>query len=189
MIKINWLCANYGKMKNKKGQMKIQQMAFMLIAVTVFFVLIGLFALAFGVSSVKQSATSEAQENAKNLVTKLANSAEFACGDSFFNEENCIDFDKALILERNSEFYDGFWDVAEISIRKIYPESETDVECTQVNYPNCNVLTVYSQNIDWEDESFNFVSLCRKEALDNDFYDKCEMGLLLIKSKSLVQNG
>jgi hypothetical protein len=40
----------------KKGQMKIQQMAFMLMAVTLFFVLVGMFFLIFSFSNLKESA-------------------------------------------------------------------------------------------------------------------------------------
>ena len=42
------------KMKNKKAQMKIQQMAFMLMAVVVFFILVGLFVFMFAGTGLKE---------------------------------------------------------------------------------------------------------------------------------------
>jgi len=44
-------------MKSKKAQMKIQQMAFMLIAVMIFFALVGLLILTIGFSGLKEKAT------------------------------------------------------------------------------------------------------------------------------------
>ena len=60
--------------KNKKGQMKIQQMAFMLLAVTLFFVIAGLFVLMIVFSGVKQSAQAINEQNALSLVSKIADS-------------------------------------------------------------------------------------------------------------------
>jgi uncharacterized protein (UPF0333 family) len=47
--------ANFGK----SGQVKIQQMAFMLLAVTLFFVLAGLFVLMVVYNNIKSSATDQ----------------------------------------------------------------------------------------------------------------------------------
>src|SRR3989339_757807 len=71
---------------NSRGQLKIQQMAFMLIAVTLFFALVGLFLIVFVFSGLKGSATALQEKNALLLVTKLANSPEFSCEDVFDGE-------------------------------------------------------------------------------------------------------
>ena len=70
-------------MVNKKSQMKIQQMAFMLIAIMIFFALVGLIILTVGFSGLKEKATALQEENANLLVSKLANSPEFSCGQAF----------------------------------------------------------------------------------------------------------
>ena len=89
------------KMSNK-GQLKIQQMAFMLLAVTLFFVLVGLFVLVFILGGISESAESDCERNALMLVTKLANSPEFFCGDAFGNRmATCVDMDKVMILKEN----------------------------------------------------------------------------------------
>ena len=99
----------------KKAQLKIQQMAFMLIAVTLFFVLVGMFILTIYVSELKNSAAILDEKNALLLVTKLANSPEFSCGGSFGNlRTNCIDADKVMMLRERISNYENFWDVENI---------------------------------------------------------------------------
>jgi len=68
---------------NKQGQMKIQQMAIMLLAVTLFFILVSIFILTFRLAGLKESSVLLEEKNAQLLVAKLANSPEFSCGNAF----------------------------------------------------------------------------------------------------------
>jgi hypothetical protein len=168
--------------KNKKAQLKIQQMAFMLIAVTLFFVLIGLFITGIVFSGLKKSSEVLEEENAMLLVSELSNSPEFSCGEAFrYGKTNCVDSDKIMIL-RNMNEYADFWDVAAIEIRKIYPAYERETECSEENYPDCNVMEIYSKSVKKGAYNSNFVSLCRKEknAETGEIYDKCELAKLLV---------
>jgi hypothetical protein len=160
----------------KKAQLKIQQMAFMLMAVTLFFVLVGMFVLVFRFSGLRDSATELEEKNAMLLVTKLANSPEFSFGNT---KLNCIDADKAMILGENIEKYAGFWgkDVSNIEIHRIYPVSE-EVVCNLGNYPNCNIIRMYEGVAGYY--LTNFVLLCRKESLEGDIYDKCEIAKVMV---------
>jgi|TARA_Y100000310_G_scaffold246957_1_gene252459 hypothetical protein len=161
----------------KKAQLKIQQMAFMLIAVTLFFVLVAMFIITIKFSGLKESATVLEEKNAMLLVTKLANSPEFSCGEAYgANRINCVDSDKIMVLKEN--IYEGFWDVSNIEIRKIYPKEDTII-CTSGNYPNCNVIKVKSDEVTGNYLS-NFVSLCRKESFEGEIYDKCEVAKLMV---------
>jgi hypothetical protein len=153
-------------MVNKLGQMKIQQMAFMLMAITLFFVLVGIFVLVFMFSNLKQSAELLEEENAMLLVTKLANSPEFSCGEAFGSSKaNCVDADKAMALKENIGKYYDFWGVSSIEIRK-----------------NCNLIQIISEDFTGTGFS-NFVSLCRKDKLDGEIYDKCELAKIIVGSK------
>ena len=164
----------------KRGQMKIQQMAFMLIAVTLFFVLVGLFFLIFGLSNLKESATSLREQNAMLLVTRLANSPEFSCGRAFDNAgTNCRDADKAMMIQANAGKYAGFWgEVTNIEIRKIYP-LESNVDCNLGNYPNCNVIKILGSETAGYYHT-NFVALCGKTSDGAENYDKCEVARLMV---------
>jgi len=163
--------------KNRKGQMKIQQMVFMLIAVTLFLVLAGLFFLLIVFSGTKESAALLEEENALLLVSKLANSPEFSCGDVFFGttKTNCIDSDKVMALKDNINLYPGFWGVDGIKIKKIYPEN---VEvCDFENYPSCGEINLFSNQ---GTGVSNFVALCRKENIEGQIYDKCDMAEIIV---------
>ncbi|MFH1326734.1 MAG: hypothetical protein ABIH59_01240 [archaeon] len=166
-------------MKSTKAQMKIQQTAFMLIALTLFFVLVGLFVLGFTLSDLKRDASALEEKDTMLLVTKLANSPEFACGDSFGpGKINCVDADKIMMLQQDSSKYSEFWKDTNISIIKIYPITPK-VKCTSLTYPNCNEIEVYSkakQGI----SIGNYVSLCRKEIEEGRSYDKCELAMLMV---------
>lgn len=165
---------------NKKSQMKIQQMAFMLMAVTLFFILIGMFVLVVMFNNVKKSATALEEESAILVVSKLANSPEFSCGNAFnYGETNCVDFDKVMALKNSINKYEGFWQVADIEIRKVYP-IETQKECNSKTFPQCNYIKIYSKNINKGPSISNFVSLCRKEKIKEEVFDKCEMAKIYV---------
>jgi len=178
-------------MKQRKGQLKIQQMAFMLMAVTLFFVLVGIFILTFYLSSLKGSATELEEENAMLLVTKIANSPEFSCGEAFGGEKiDCIDADKVMMLKQNIESYEKvsgnreetFWGVGtNIEIRKIYPKEDSEIICSRNNYPDCNVIKIGSEAI--SAEYSNFVLLCRKDSYESEVYDKCELAKVMVSYK------
>ena len=169
--------------KTKKAQLKIQQMAFMLMAITLFFVLVGMFVLVFRFSGLKESATALEEKNAMLLVIKLANSPEFSCGEAFgSNRINCIDSDKVMMLKENTAKYAGFWGVAEIQIRKIYPNTG-GIICTPTNYQNCDIIEVFSKNVNSLPPASNFVSLCRKESYNEEIYNKCELAKLMVSSE------
>ncbi len=166
-------------MVNKKGQMKIQQMAFMLIAITLFFVLVGLFMLSTMFSGLKKNAAALEETDAAETVTKLANSPEFSCGAAYGGQKvNCIDQDKIMGLIKNNELYGNFWNVKSLEIRKLYPEGE-EVICNSQNYPDCNFFKIYSEGGVSGDKS-SFATLCRKEFANGASYDKCEIGKIFI---------
>ncbi|MCD4666455.1 hypothetical protein K8R47_01445, partial [archaeon] len=162
-----------------RGQIKIQQMAFMLIAITLLFAFVGLFIISVKTSGLSERANILGEENAMLLVDKLADTPEFSCGDLYSGKSNCIDADKVMIL-KDSEEYKGFWGVNEIKIKRIYPVLNGEVKCTENNYPDCNVIEVYSDGSENWNYKSNFVSLCRIEQLEDKVYDKCEIAKLFV---------
>ena len=173
-------CGNKMENKNKLGQIKIQQMAFMLIAVTIFLVMAGLFIFVIRFSSLQDTADLLEERNALLLVSKIADSPEFSCGNAFGQpRSNCIDTDKVMALKSRLQDYSGFWGIDGLEIRWTYPQN-TGEECTLENYPSCNKITILApgQGIGKE----NFVSLCRKEQEQNSslVYDKCDLGRIIV---------
>lgn len=169
-------------MVNNKAQMKIQQMAFMLIAVTILFIMVGMIFIVFRFSGLKNSATNLEMENAMKLSIKLANSPEFSCGESFGNlQTNCIDLDKAMALRENIKLYKEFWSVSDIEIIKIYPNEDL-IKCNMANYPDCNDLILINSDSNGYSVS-NFVALCRKYSENGEISNKCEIGKILVRYK------
>lgn len=171
------LHSNIGKIR---AQMKIQQMAFMIIAVVLFLALAGMFILVIKVSDIKESANLLEGENAMLLATKIANSPEFSCGNSFGrNQIKCIDADKVMMLKQNIEKYEDFWGRrTNIEIRIIYPEPEEEIFCELETYPNCNVINLKNERL--ESEYSNFVALCRKEYDGIEKYDQCDLAKIMV---------
>jgi hypothetical protein len=165
----------------KKAQMKIQQMSFLLIAVFLFFALVGMVVVTVMMSDIKNSATDLREQNAKLLASKIANSPEFSCGYVYGDKKSdCIDEDKVMVLKDNIDKYKNFWGVSSIEIRRIYPKwtLTKDKECTETNYPNCNIITlISSQGFD----KSNYVALCRKEKYRGEIVNKCEMAKIIIR--------
>ena len=169
-------------MVNCRGQLKIQQMIFMVMAVAFLFILVGLFFLSITFNELKKSASNLGEKGSMLLVSKLANSPEFSCGNAFGTSKiNCIDFDKLMALKDNVNNYANFWGVVKIEVRKVYPEN--DAICSLSNYPNCGIVKILDKNVNILSYSSTFVSLCRKEASETKIYDKCELARLMVASQ------
>lgn len=155
-------------MKNK-AQIKIQQMAFMLMAVFLFFILAGLFWLVVQGQSWKKEAALLERNNAVELAGMLAGSGEFSCGSY------CVDMDKAMAL-RNRTAYKGFWK-AGIEIRKL--DSGKEKECTNSNYPDCNLIKINEEKKSGSMSSF--VSLCYRIKEKGYVELKCKLGRFIVR--------
>ena len=170
--------------RNKKAQMKIQQMAFMLLAVTVFFIMAGLFIITIMFSGLRENAELLEERNALLLASKVADSSEFSCRSDFEIKGNCIDMDKVMALKNNIGPYRGFWGVDGLEIHKIFPANSGQTECVSENYPDCEKITLVSP--EGGTGIANFVSLCRKTNENADgspggaAYDKCELGKIIV---------
>jgi len=161
-----------------KGQVKIQQMAFMILGLTLFFILVGMFVLSYFLSDLGEKKNALKEEEATVLALSLANSAEFSCGGAFGTvKTNCIDLDKLFALKEKADDYKILWGVDGIEILRLSPEFEN--ECTDANYPDCSILKVVESEKGIDKSAF--VSVCYKAKIGTSFYDKCEIGKLVVR--------
>ena len=163
-------------MKNKRGQLKIQEMAFMLVAVFLFFVLAGLFFMAVLSSGIQKSAVDIEMKKASGVIANLAGSAEFSCG-----KPNCVDGDKLVGMARNDD-YRFFWPTFEsLSIIREsgIGKSTGLIECNIATYPNCDEYVIFDRGGNKTTTS-SFIALCRLEKENGVKYEKCEMAKLEI---------
>ena len=168
-------------MKNK-AQLKIQEMTFMLVAVALLFILVGLFAASIVFTNLNKKANQNAEEKALSVVTSLADSPEFSCSDS---RANCIDSDKLITLV-DRQNYKNFWPFNSLTIirSQSFNKSETDlVDCTFANYPDCDKYIVIPRKSKNENIVSSYVALCRKEAISGYVYEKCEVAQVFAGSE------
>ncbi len=159
--------------QSSRGQLKIQEMAFMLMAVVIFFVLAGMFFMIMMYRGLFAQANLLEKEKAISTAVNIADTPEFSCGESL-----CIDTDK-LIVMKNRPAYEGFWPITSFVVHKISKDTEI-ILCSEKNYPNCNFFEVYKEKVGTEQGVETFVSLCRKEKTGGFVYDKCELGRVII---------
>lgn len=164
----------YLLVSSSRAQMKIQQMAFVLVATLVFFSLVGLFYFSIKIKTLEKEAISLREDEAKELVRKFSSAPEVAWTAT--DCANCIDLDKALVL-KDKKSYQGFWNLPFVQISKIYPETSSK-ECTKLNYPDCSTITLAKENKDFITHE-SFISLCRFESSQGG-YTKCELGKIII---------
>lgn len=160
---------------NKKSQMRIQEMAFMLIGVFLFFGMVALFALMLLTSGIQSEARLIAEEKTLSSITNLADSPEFSC--SGYSKINCVDFDKAIALAQNKK-YMKFWDFSSLEIRKLssFNKSKSDMKiCTTENYPDCERLIIYDKNVKNERTVDSFIALCYIDNEASMHYQRCEI--------------
>ena len=162
--------------RSSKGQMKMQQMAMVLVAFVIFFVLVGIFVLSVKLSSLRGSAGSVKENEARTLVHKLASTPEFSW--TYEDCAGCVDLDKVFLL-KDQEVYHDFWgsSIGLVRLQVLYPNNESNyVECTQKNYPECNQITVYDAKKGYTAQKA-YVSLCRLEG--DPVEPRCRFGQLV----------
>lgn len=153
-----------------KGQIKIQEMAFVLVAIMIFFVLVILFYVTIRLNGLKDDYSIESDKEAKELVRKLSGTPELAWEAG--GCQYCIDGDKAMAL-KGRRSYENFWKVDYLRIEKVFPNQTG--ECTNGNYPACRDIVILNKTIAGIPSSA-FVNICRYEKSGEDSYIKCELG-------------
>jgi len=156
----------------------MQEMAFMLVGVIMFFVFVGLFGVAILFNMLRNSAQQTAENNALAAIKNLASSPEFYCATS---KTNCIDSDKAMALS-NIPDYKKFYSFSRLEIIKssAFKKNPSDmVKCTMANYPDCEEIVIYDKNVAYEKAVSSYVALCRIEVENGANYQKCELAKLV----------
>ena len=165
-----------GIVSSSKGQMKVQQMAFVLVALFIFFTLVALVYFSIISQKIVRDASFLREEGAKQEARAITGIPEFIW--TFEDCVSCIDFDKALMIKERV-VYDSFWNqINFFQFRRLEPRYETE-ECTRINYPECNSITVI--DADRTNAVSTFVALCYYDKIHN--FKKCDLGLILMGVK------
>jgi len=176
--------------KSKRSQLKIQEMAFMLVFVFLFFALAGLFALSIFSKNLSQEAVKIAETRTLTSITNLADSPEFYC---VVSKSNCVYADKLISLTNNKTNYIKFWPFSSLKVVRIqaFDKKESEmIECNWANYPDCDVFVVYKKedkNVKNERLVSSYVALCRKEYENSYTYDKCDIAKIVAGTEITTQ--
>jgi len=165
-------------MVKKKAQMEIQQMVFMIIAVFIFFTLVGVFFLTIQMSQLRGDAAKLQKEQTISSIKTIADMPELNFDSS---ESMTIDEDKAIVMSGSlGEDYADFWPVASIDLYKVYPEFEKPIKCPA---PNCNYYQIYDNGQTNKQQYAAFVSICSKQKESGSVYKRCDIGKLVVGVK------
>jgi hypothetical protein len=160
--------------KIKTGQMKIQQMAFMIVAVFFFFMLVGLFFINWQFKDVRGSFEELQKEQAISALSVIADMPELNCEDRV---DLCLDEDKLKVMSGNfSNAYLDLWPVASVKVYKVYPAFSEQVECPALN---CNYYDIFDNGQTNLKEYSTYVSICNRVKETGYVYDKCGVGKLV----------
>jgi hypothetical protein len=161
-----------------KAQLKIQEMAFMLVAVLLFFILVGLFAMSIFYSKFVEEVNEVALSKTASSIQYIADSPEFACPGT---NPNCVDADKIIALSTKKD-YEKFWEFSSLEVIRMsaFNKSEYQMtDCNLENYPNCDRFVIYDKKLSNQRKISSFVALCRLESENKYAYKKCEVAKLL----------
>jgi hypothetical protein len=161
----------------KKAMLNIQEMAFMLVALIFFFILVSLFAFSLLYSGIEKDANLAREKSSITLLRTISESPELKCIGS---KPNCVDPDKALIISKKPG-YSNYWGFSSLKIMKYssFNKSENQIiECNLNNYPNCDFININDKKIKNEKQISTFISLCYNE-YDNGYYEKCEVAKII----------
>ena len=158
--------------------MKIMQMAFMIVAVFFFFVLVGLFFLAIQFKDIKSNAARLQREQAISSLKVISDMPELNYGAS---ESFTLDEDKLKVMTGGYDaVYGQFWPVASVSVYKLWPVATELKECPGVG---CNYYKLYNNGQSNIHTESTYVSICKKVKESGSVYDRCSIGKLEVGIK------
>jgi hypothetical protein len=169
----------------KRAELRIQEMSFMLLAVVVFFVIVGLFAIMIFYNTLYKEARQIEESRTLTAATYLADTPEFNCVDTM---SNCIDGDKLVALIGKTN-YTKLWPFSSLSVVRFHAFEKTEaqmVECTISNYPQCDIFEVYDKQVSDESVVSAFVALCITE-YEQGHFKKCEVAKILAGTEQEFQ--
>ncbi len=161
----------------KKAQLKIQQMAFVLVALVIFMGMVGIIFFSVYVSDIRKDASELRDKEARELVRKISSSPEFVF--SAQSCVSCVDFIKVLKLKDLAE-YKNFWKLDYLIVERINNKSSSElIECTLTNIDNCDKISVIGKE-NFGSAKSSFVTLVRwDESLGGGNY-RYELGRIKV---------
>jgi hypothetical protein len=162
--------------KKKHGQFQIQQMAFMIMAIFIFFTLTGLFILRVSMGGLNSDAQDLKREKAISFLSTIPKMTELNFKGSCVN---CLDIDKIKIFSDYGAEYKRFFPLDSLKAFRVYPIPNNTVVDKEMICPSADCIILFdSQNTSIQ-EYATFVSVCEGSKRSGIFQEKCEIWKLV----------
>jgi hypothetical protein len=156
--------------ENKKSQLKIQQTAFMLLALVVLFSIVIIFYFNFTRTSRVNEANDLMTQEAYSLLQKFSGNPEFSCVDSS-GMVYCLDEDKLVALSNmSSKYKDYFSGIASLQVREIYPSNKTIIIYNSPANSATEEVLMYSA----------FIPLCKLQVFEGYNWQQCKLAKFIV---------
>jgi len=152
------------KMIARKAQIKIQETAFVLLAIVLLFSIVFLFYFKIHSLDIAKRATASKEERALSMLDKIASMPEISCS-SYIGERTesiCIDKDKLIVFKDMRNYKQMWTGLKEVSISEVYPMIDKYV--------------IYSADNTEKQTYNNFISLCEQQQTGYS----CTIGIISI---------
>lgn len=156
--------------KKTKAQLQLQEMAFVLVGLILFFALLLLFFAVFQQARIKSLAEEIRREETIAKLHSIANMPEFSCREAFcVSEESLLAF-KNLDDVQKQKYY-KMWDEAKIVLIKFERVFQGQIDmaqptsprsCDNINVlPNCDYHIIYNKTLEKNYEAHStFIPMC-----------------------------
>ncbi|MEK6855875.1 MAG: hypothetical protein AABX66_01815 [Nanoarchaeota archaeon] len=161
-----------------KGQLKIQEMAFVLVAIVIFLGLVALIFFSIRLNNIKNEAATLKEEQAAALVRHISGLPELS-----WDCPGCIDLDKAIALKNSKDIsLNNFLELDYLMIEILYPLQKKG-NCVIGNYPDCSQILLINDTKDFGVASSAFVTLCRWQS--DKQQEVCALGKVYAAGKGV----
>lgn len=165
-----------------RGQLKLQEMSFVLVALMIFFGLVALVFISVRVSHLKSGAQDLKDDAAREAVRRIAGSPELVWAGC----PGCIDADKAFVLKeriRVNQSVAAIWQFTYLALEWVYPP-QPGSECTSATYPSCTSLTLIERTEHHGIASSAFVNLCHWNTKQDSM--QCDLGRVVAAGNEVI---
>jgi|GEM_PF-2904430 hypothetical protein len=161
---------------SKSAQFQIQQMAFMIIAIFIFFALAAIFVLQISLSDLEGSSADIKTEKAINFLSTIPSMTELSFDDSC---PNCLDRDKLVVLSDFGVEYKRFFPLESLKAFKVYPVPEDNIVAGELNCPSRDCIVIFEGSNTSFQEYATFVPVCTKSRRQGILRKECEVWKLV----------
>lgn len=158
-IKSKKMNAFFRLSQSLRAQVKIQEMAFVLLALALLAGIVFIFVLRFQAGNIEKSGELVKQAEAISLLEKIASLPELNCEKG----KICIDYDKASIASQNQD-----------KLRSLFQ----NIKKAQIRKINSNEQMIIYQLGAGNETYSTFISICSQNKIGTSFEWSCEIGQL-----------